>query len=132
MTDKHGSAGGSEQKQKEQRDESAAAVPSSVASRAAHAVALSEQARLERLQLSACSKLARFLSTADSRPLDQRAADVFGLLSEDDKRDQPLLNLSHKLAVSMPHCNSFRLIPLAPAHVRSNCMSAVVGRPVAE
>ncbi len=100
MTDKHGSADGSEQKAKEQRDESSAAVPSSVASRAAHAAALVEQAQLDRMQLSSCSKLAQLVHSGDARPMDQRAADVTQLLQEDEKRAQPLLNLSHKLSVS--------------------------------
>ncbi len=98
MPPKRQSDGGSEQKAK--KHASAAAVPSSAAARAAHAAALIEQGRARSKQTIECSKLARLLSTADTRPLDQRTADVVQLMKEDAKRDEPLLNLSHKLAVS--------------------------------
>ncbi len=100
MSHKRKSDGGSEQAEKKQREEPAAGEPSSAAARAAHADALSEQARFKRQQIIECSKLARLVSSGDSRPLDQRTADMVQLLKEDEKREQPLLNLSHKLAAS--------------------------------
>ncbi len=100
MPRKSKSDGGSEQAEKKQSDESAAAVPSSAAARAAHAAALLEKTHHQSLQAIECSKLARVISKHDSRPLDQRTADVMQLLKEDEKRKQHLLDLSHKLAVS--------------------------------
>jgi mevalonate pyrophosphate decarboxylase len=102
MPRKSKSDGGSEQAEKKQRDKpaAAAAVPSSAAARAAHAAALMEKTHHQSLQAIECSKLARYISKSDARPLDERAADVMKLLEEDSKRDQPLLNLSHKLAVN--------------------------------
>ncbi len=104
MTDKREAEGGSEQKAKKQRDESAAAdaaaKPSSASARAAQADALMERARSRSKQVIECSKLARLVSNDDSRPLDQRVAYVTKLLQEDEKRQQPLLNLSYEVAVS--------------------------------
>jgi mevalonate pyrophosphate decarboxylase len=100
MPRKRKSGVGSEQAKKKQREEPAAAVPSSAAARAAHAAVLAEHAQHRCMQTIECSKLARLISNADSRPLDQRAADVMQLMQEDSRRAQPLLELSHKLAVS--------------------------------
>ncbi len=99
MTDKRKSDSDSELKEKKP-ESPADAVPSSAAARAAHAAALIEQGRSRSKQTIECSKLARLLSTADTRPIDQRTADVVQLMQEDAQRDQPLLDLSHKLAVS--------------------------------
>ncbi len=89
--------GGSEQQEKKPHDESAAGKPSSASSRAVHAATLIEQAHHQSMQIVECSKLARLVYSGDTRPLDQRAADVMQLLQEDEKRAHPLLDLSHKL-----------------------------------
>ena len=89
---------GCEQQQKKQCSGSSGA--SAAANRMSHAETLAAHALSQRKQISACSKLARLLSTADTRPLDQRAADVVALLQEDSQREQPLLNLSFQLDVS--------------------------------
>ena len=79
----------------------AAAVPgSAAAAREAHAHELMEETQWQTLQVLECIKLARLLSLADVRPLNNRAEDVFKLLQEDEARQRPLLNLAHKLAVS--------------------------------
>ncbi len=90
MPRKRKSDGGrSEQKEKRQRNEPAAgAVPP-----------LMDQAQFDREHANACHQLARLLSNADSRPLDERAADVFKLLQADEKREEPLIDLSHEREV---------------------------------
>ncbi len=82
-------------------DESTFAAPSAVTARAAHADALIKAPQQRAMQTIECSKLAGLIiSDADSRPLDQRAADVAQLMKEDEKCSQSLLTLSHELDVS--------------------------------
>jgi hypothetical protein len=85
------------------RDESAASavVPSAATVHAADADALIKAPQQRAMQTIECSKLARLIiSAADSRPLDQHAADVMLLLKEDEKCSQPQLTLSHELDVA--------------------------------
>jgi len=112
MHSKRKSSGGSEQKAKKLRKEPVAAAiaptaaaatnappPSSLATRAAKADAMITDMLHRSKQYIEISKLASLMSTAGTRSLDERVADVVQLLVDDAMREQPLLTLSTKLSV---------------------------------
>jgi hypothetical protein len=72
---------------------------SSVRARAIQADSLVKQATFMRLQASECIKLARVLYDADTRPLNERVADIIQLVQQDSEREVPLLTLSFQLEV---------------------------------
>jgi len=89
-----------EQQQKSKKQFCDSTPPTAFATRVANAAALTDEACFKRRQAVTCIKLACLVNSENNiNAPENRVLDVLQLLKEDSERPQPLLDLSHELAV---------------------------------